>query len=109
MSEEEKWELLRNAEAFLFPTLYEGFGLPVLEAQAVGVPVVASDTSSSPEIGGAGAIYADPLVSESIAEQAWKLLSEKDVRDAIIAAGRENVRRFDWRKCAEGIAGLLRK
>jgi glycosyltransferase involved in cell wall biosynthesis len=107
VNEEEKWELLKNSDVFLFPTLYEGFGLPVLEAQAVGVPVVASKTSSLPEVGGKGALYADPLSPEDIAEQTWKLLSEKDVRDGIIAAGFENVRRFDWKKCSEEITGLL--
>ena len=109
VSEGEKVELLKNADVFLFPTLYEGFGLPVLEAQAVGVPVVTSDSSSLPEVGGKGALYADPLSSRSIAEQVWKLLSEKDERSAIIAAGRENIRRFGWEKCACGIAGLFGK
>ncbi|MBP9752159.1 MAG: glycosyltransferase family 4 protein [Candidatus Moranbacteria bacterium] len=108
VSEGEKRELLKNADVFLFPTLYEGFGLPVLEAQAAGVPVVASKTSSLPEVGGEGALYADPLSPEDIAEQTWKFLSEKDVRDGIMGAGLENVRRFDWRKCSEKITGLLR-
>jgi glycosyltransferase involved in cell wall biosynthesis len=109
VSEEEKFELLKNADVFLFPTLYEGFGLPVLEAQAFGVPIVMSDTSSLPEVGGEGAAYADPLSASDIAEKTWRILSEKDSRSAIIAAGRENVRRFSWRKCSEEIARLLRK
>lgn len=50
ISEEDKWELLKNADVFLFPTFYEGFGIPVLEAQSVGVPVVAGNNSSIPEI-----------------------------------------------------------
>jgi glycosyltransferase involved in cell wall biosynthesis len=69
VSEEEKWNLLKNADVFMFPTLYEGFGLPVLEAQAAGVPVVTSDSSSLPEVGGKGALYADPLSPEDIAEK----------------------------------------
>jgi glycosyltransferase involved in cell wall biosynthesis len=109
VSEEEKWELLRNADTFLFPTLYEGFGIPVLEAQAAGVPVVASDTSSLPEVGGEGAVYVDPLSAESIAEGIQKLLSDQAFRDGIIRKGLENVKRFSWYRCADGIAGLLKE
>jgi glycosyltransferase involved in cell wall biosynthesis len=109
VSEEEKWELLRNADTFLFPTLYEGFGIPVLEAQSVGVPVVASNTSSLPEVGGEGAVYVDPLRAESIAEGVQKLLSDKAFRDGIIMKGKENTARFGWDGCASKIAGLLVK
>ena len=109
VSEEEKWNLLKNADVFMFPTLYEGFGLPVLEAQAAGVPVVTSDSSSLPEVGGKGALYADPLSPEDIAEKTRKLLSEKSLRDVIMAAGRENIRRFSWEKCSGDIAELFGK
>ncbi len=109
VSEKEKAKLLARADVFLFPTLYEGFGLPVLEAQAVGVPVVASDSSSLPEIGGKGALYADPLSPEDIAEKTRKLLSEKSLRDVIMAAGRENIRRFSWENCSGKIAESFRK
>lgn len=108
VTEEEKWELLRNADIFLFPTLYEGFGLPVLEAQAVGVPVVTSETSSLPEIGGDGALYADPLSASDIAEKTWKLLSSKGLRNDIMEKGYGNVRRFGWNRCADAIALVLR-
>ncbi len=109
VSEEEKWSLLANADVFLFPTLYEGFGIPVLEAQAAGAPVVASNTSSLPEVGGEGAVYADPLSAESIAEAIQKLLSDEAFRDDIIRKGLENVKRFSWHGCAGEIASLLRK
>lgn len=108
VSEEEKRRLLKGADAFLFPTLYEGFGLPVLEAQAAGVPVVASTAGSLQEIGGKGALYADPLSVADIAETTRKLLSEKGLRDDILEEGYENVRRFGWEKCAVAVAGLLR-
>ncbi len=108
VSEEEKFALLKNADVFLFPTLYEGFGLPVLEAQTAGVPVVTSDRSSLPEIGGEGALYADPSSTADIAEKTWKLLSSKDLRDDIMEKGRGNVRRFGWDRCADSIAALLR-
>lgn len=108
VTEEEKWELLRNADVFLFPTLYEGFGIPVLEAQSAGVPVVLSETSSLPEVGGAGGAYCDPWNAESIAEQVQKVLSDQVFRDGILERARENVGRFSWKTCAESIAGLLR-
>lgn len=101
--EQEKWELLRNADVFLFPTLYEGFGIPILEAQSVGVPVVASETSSLPEVGGEGAVYVDPTSVESIADGVWKILSDKELKSGIIEKGLENVGRFSWEKCAEEI------
>lgn len=108
VSEEEKWGLLRGAEAFLFPTLYEGFGIPVLEAQAVSVPVVTSDISSLPEVGGEGAVYVDPTDAENIAEGIWSLLSDRDFRDGILERAGRNVARFSWEQCASSIAGILR-
>ena len=107
VSEEEKRRLLAGADIFLFPTLYEGFGLPVLEAQAAGIPVVTSDTSSLPEIAGSGAVFVDPLSSESIAAGIAGLLSDDGKRSAIIRKGLENAARFDWKKCAYSIAALF--
>jgi glycosyltransferase involved in cell wall biosynthesis len=104
VSEEEKWELLRSADVFVFPSLYEGFGIPVLEAQSVGVPVVTANTSSLPEVGGDGAVFVDPWSPESIAEGIWRVLSEARFRDGIIEKGSRNVQRFSWDRCAEEIA-----
>ena len=109
VSEEEKWELLRNAEGFLFPSLYEGFGLPVLEAQAVGVPVLTSNVSSLPEISGTNSvILVDPLNVEDIATGIEKLALDRDFRSAIIESGLRNAARFSWKKCSKGIAELLK-
>lgn len=123
VSEEEKWELLKNADAFVFATLYEGFGLPVLEAQSVGVPVVAGNNSSIPEVTvsnlrksdflsksdfDSSAVLVDSLDSEAIAEAIYKLISDKALRNDIIKKGLENVKRFSWEKCAEKVAKILR-
>ena len=109
VGEEEKRELLRNADIFLFPTLYEGFGLPVLEAQAAGVPVVASNLGSLPEVAGAcGAVFVDPFSAKSIASGVESVLSNEAERGAIIKAGYENSHRFDWKTCASGIAASFR-
>jgi len=124
VSDEEKWELFKNADVFLFPTFYEGFGIPILEAQSVGVPVVCSNNSSisevvSPraellefqELGSRipeySAILVDPNNAEQIADAAYKLISDKTLRDDIIKKGYENVKRFSWEKCAEEIVKIL--
>jgi len=121
ITDEEKWELLKNADVFLFPTFYEGFGIPILEAQSVGVPVVAGDNSSIKEIVEDGprlgfgrgpsssAILVDPSNAEQIANAAYKLISDKTLRDDIIKKGYENVARFSWEKCASEIAEILTK
>jgi glycosyltransferase involved in cell wall biosynthesis len=108
VGEEEKQELLKNAEVFLFPTFYEGFGLPILEAEALGVPVVASNNSSIPEVLGNSAILVNPKKPEEIAEAVWKILSDENLRDNLIRKGLENVKRFDWEKCAEKIVKILK-
>lgn len=107
VTEQEKWVLLKNAEVFLFPTLYEGFGIPVLEAQSVGVPVVTSLISSLPEVAGAGAVYVDPLSGTEIASGIQKVLSDQGLRDGIIEKGRANVERFSWKMCASQVATVL--
>jgi glycosyltransferase involved in cell wall biosynthesis len=109
VNEASKAALLAGADVFVFPSLYEGFGLPVVEAQAVGVLVVTSNTSSLPEIGGDGALYADPLSAESIADCMWRALSDQVLRGGILEKGRINADRFDWRRCAKEIADILRK
>lgn len=104
VDEENKWELLKGADVFLFPTLYEGFGIPVLEAQSVGVPVVTSDTSSLPEVAGDGAVFVDPTKAESIVAEVQQLLSDEEFRSGIIEKATRNVGRYSWAHCAENIA-----
>ncbi|MCD6149332.1 glycosyltransferase family 4 protein [bacterium] len=106
VSEENKRELLKNADVFLFPTFYEGFGLPILEAQSMGTPVVAGDNSSIPEVAGF-ALLVNPHNPKEIAEAAYKLISDKNLRDDIIKKGYKNMKRFSWEKCANSIAKLL--
>jgi glycosyltransferase involved in cell wall biosynthesis len=109
VSEEEKWELMKKAEVFLFPTFYEGFGLPILEAQAEGVPVVASSNSSIPEVAGDSAILVNPKKPEEIAEAVWKIINNGNLRQELIDKGLKNVQRFSWEKCGEEIAEVLLK
>jgi glycosyltransferase involved in cell wall biosynthesis len=107
VSEEKKQELLKGADVFLFPSFYEGFGLPILEAQRSGVPVVTSNVSSMPEIAGDGALLANPNSPEEIAKAVFCLISDKILRDDIIKKGQENTKRFSWEECSVKIAKII--
>jgi glycosyltransferase involved in cell wall biosynthesis len=109
ISDEEKFELLKNADLFIFATFYEGFGLPILEAQSMGTPVVTSNLSSMPEIAGESAVLVDPKDPNAIAEAVQKLISDESYKNDIIEKGRENVKRFSWEKCAREIADIIKK
>lgn len=108
VSDGEKWRLLAEAEAFVFPTLYEGFGIPILEAQSVGAPVIASDNSSVPEVAGDAAILVDPYDEQAISLAMERVCSDRTFRDGIIRRGHGNVRRFGWKRCAQEISEMLR-
>jgi glycosyltransferase involved in cell wall biosynthesis len=107
VGEQEKQELLKNADVFVFPTLYEGFGLPILEAQSAGTPVVASNNSSIKEIASGSALLVDPSSAEAIADAIHGLISDETFRNEIIKKGRVNVQRFSWEKCADYVAKVL--
>lgn len=107
VSEKEKVELIKLATVFLFPTLYEGFGLPILEAQALGTPVITSNISSLPEVGQDAVAYCEPDEILSIANTLYKVISQKDYQDDIIKKGYKNVKNFSWNRCAEEIARIL--
>ncbi|MDD5490119.1 MAG: glycosyltransferase family 1 protein, partial [Candidatus Moranbacteria bacterium] len=107
IADEEKFELMKKAEAFLFPTFYEGFGLPILEAQSVGTPVITSNISSMPEVAGNGAVLVDPEDANAIAEAVHRIISDESYKNDIIEKGLENVKRFSWEKCAREISRLI--
>ncbi len=107
VGEEQKAELLKRANILLFPSLYEGFGLPILEAQMMGVPVVTSNISSMPEVVRGSAVLVDPYDSYSIAEGIYSILSDEKKRDQLISSGIQNVQRFSWEKCAREIGQVL--
>jgi glycosyltransferase involved in cell wall biosynthesis len=93
--------LYQAASLFLFPSLEEGFGLPVLEAMAHGVPVVASATSSLPEVGGDAALYVDPRNPEDMAEKIRRGMEDADLRTGLTERGLARARLFTWRRTAE--------
>jgi glycosyltransferase involved in cell wall biosynthesis len=92
--------LYAGAEIFVFPSLWEGFGLPVLEAMACGVPVVASDVASLPEVAGDAAVLVDPASPDAIARAILELLSDDRRRAALVRRGRDRAREFPWRRTA---------
>jgi len=92
--------LLAGAEAFVLPSLYEGFGLPVLEAQQAGVPVVCSNAASLPEVAGEGALYFNPLSVLEMAEAIARVLKDKTLSENLQKKGFENVASFSWEKAA---------
>jgi len=93
--------LYKYAEMFVYPSFYEGFGIPLLEAMQYECPIVASNTNALREIGGEAALYFEPGNTESLIEAVNSLLSSEDKRNEIISKGRERIRLFSWDKCAE--------
>ena len=92
--------LYRGASLFVFPSLYEGFGLPVLEAMACGVPVVCSDASSLPEVAGDAALPVDPLDTGGLAEAMARALEDAELRREMTAKGITRAARFTWEQAA---------
>ena len=94
-------DLVAGASLFVYPSLYEGFGFPVVQAMAANVPVLSSRTSCLPEIGGEAAIYADPRSVAEIAGQLTRLLESPTERSRLATLGRARAERYRWERCAE--------
>ncbi len=93
-------EFYNRAELFMYPSLYEGFGLPILEAMACGAPVISSNVSSMPEVAGSAALLADPSDVQAFTSHALRLLHDPELRDGMVEAGIERARKFTWRSTA---------
>ena len=93
-------DLYKEAHAFVYPSLYEGFGIPPLEAMALGCPVICSNTSSLPEVVGNAAETFDPLDNEDIKTSLEKVLYSNELRFKLINLGHTRSRMFSWKKCA---------
>lgn len=101
--------LMQSAQVFVFPSLSEGFGIPVLEAFASGTPVVVSKGSCLEEIGGSGVVVVDALDVNSITQGILHFLKNEYFKNEKIQAGKERVKDFSWKKCAEQVANILLK
>lgn len=102
-------ELYQQAAAFIFPSKYEGFGLPPLEAMASNCPVISSNTSSMPEVINQAGEYFDPLNIESIRDAIKKVVFSKERTNELIKLGNENLKNFSWQKCANETLNVYNK
>lgn len=101
VTHEELNQLYCGSEALVYPSLYEGFGIPILEAMASGVPVITARTTSIPEVAGEAAIYVDPQSNRSIAEGMLHLQGDPALRKSLIQKGFEQLKKFSWKKTAQ--------
>lgn len=100
VSDEELASITASAYAMVYPSWFEGFGVPILEAMRCGVPVITSETSAMPETGGEAALYADPASPDSIAKHMLELYKNEDKRARLAEAGFTQAARFSWDSCA---------
>lgn len=109
LPEDELANITASAYAMLFPSLFEGFGVPVIEAMQCAVPVITSNTSSLPEIGGSAALYADPTDADAIAKQMLQLYKDESLRNKLIEEGKVQAAKFSWDKTAELMWEVIEK
>lgn len=107
VTEAELASLYANCAAFAYPSLYEGFGLPVLEAMSAGAPVLTSDLSSLPEVAGDAALLVDPRDATAIARGLQRLLTEPGLADALRIRGRDRAAQFSWERTARATLALM--
>ena len=100
--------LYANAELFVYPSLYEGFGIPPLEAMSCNCPVACSNTSSIPEVVGNAAAYFDPTSLDSMKDSMCKILDDSEFRSTLVARGVERVKLFSWEKCSRETLDVYR-
>ncbi len=108
VDDQELKQLIANADTLVFPSLYEGFGLPPLEAMAAGCPVIAANAASIPEVCGQAVLYCDPLSVEDIAHNILKMVTDNSLKLDFICRGREHAKLFRWENCAAETIDVFR-
>jgi len=101
--------IYRNALCLLYPSLYEGFGFPILEAMTYGVPVITSNVSSMPEVAGDAALLVDPNDINELANAMNMILSNGNLRDLMVFKGYKRLKEFSWMRCAEEVLDIFKK
>jgi len=109
VSEDELVHIYNGADVFAFPSLYEGFGIPIIEAMACGTPVVSSSASCMPEVGRDAAIYFDPCDVDDMADKIYSVISDKNLRKIHVERGLKRSMAYDWGKTASGIIDVIKK
>ncbi len=107
VGDEDLPSLYKNALCFVLPSLYEGFGLPVLEAMKFGCPTVISNVSSLPEVGGDASLYFDPQSASDMAEKMESVTQDVKLREEMIKKGYNQVKQFSWEKTAKETLKVL--
>ena len=109
IDEEDLASLYSNAHAFVYPSFYEGFGLPPLEAMQCGTPVITSNVSSLPEVVGAAGIMVSPTDGEALSEAMYKILIDSDLRQRLSQQAVETARQFSWKRCVDTTIDYYRR
>ena len=109
ISDQELVGYYKNAFCLVLPSLYEGFGIPILEAMSYDCPVITSFSSSLPEIGGEACLYFDPRNSYNLLEKLTELQNNKELRKELIVKGRQRTKIFSWEKCAKETLDIIIK
>ena len=109
IEDQDKPYLYNLAKAFVYPSFFEGFGFPPLEAMACGVPTIVSNASSLSEVVGDGAIMIDPYNADELAYTIKKVLDDKDLRDGLVKKGLKQAKKFDWDKTAKEVLEVFKK
>lgn len=109
VSEDDLPLLYASARVLLYPSLYEGFGLPILEAMACGTPVITSNVSSLPEVGGEAAVYVDPEKTEDISNKLKLVMEDEGLRNKLVQKGLSQAKRFSWKRCAEETINVYKR
>jgi glycosyltransferase involved in cell wall biosynthesis len=107
ISDEELMAYVKSAEALIFPSLYEGFGLPPIEAMAMGCPTIVSTAASIPEVSGDASLYFDPLDKEGLKEQMLKLINNKDLKEELKQKGLAHAENFKWKDTAKSTIKII--
>lgn len=101
--------LYASSQVLLYPSFYEGFGLPIVEAMATGIPVITSNVSSMPEVGGEAVLLVDPENEKDISNKLLDVLRDNNLRSIMIKKGLEQAKKFSWEKCAKETADVYKK
>lgn len=109
VSDADRRDLLAGARLLAYPSIYEGFGLPPLEAMQVGIPVVAADAGALPQVLGDSALLPNPRDDDAIADALARVVDDDGLRSTLVERGHERLRRFSWDSASDGFAALYRR